>query len=367
MDVLQFNSEGMAEMTAKQNDDSEPATNWAEKWFPARFGYSWSMVPTGVRWTVRDILVGRYNLIIWMCILEEVALFLVAYFTGEVTPSAELADAFLSGDKVTLLITWVLGVVYTLPMAAVNVVVLYVIYNRRERREARLADSELAHSLDAGFHWSILLSAVFGLHVYGLLSLLLYVPFGLIALFFINIQVLPATYESTSLVIAIQEGYKIVLAEKIISAAGRRVIERDQLKDAVSDRLLNGLYEAFLPSRFFEESKRTRLCRLIKNGAATSVEGAIVASAVLDVRSRVRKISTPFAKSIEAVLSVFSFGAWDALVEADGNRFGKEAGAKRGGSGDENHPRLKALGRALLVCLVAILILVVAILVTGRA
>ena len=290
---------------------------------PEDFGATWHLVPTGVRWTFFEVLRSRCLLIILMAFLASMPLILFV-FGNSAGSAQELIGSFLSwlstlifeeeyvlAQITTIVITFLapLILVHGLPC----VFVLKLVYNRRERRAVPIPRAQEVHAYDARFKWNVVFAAIVGVLCFILLDLGVFFLYCLLLAVLESVGILPDGYWGSDTTRILLSYVALILAE----LPNRWLAGRGDSNALQVERLALGGYDAWLPESLRAPEGRALVARLMGEGAANTVRGAVLLTRVLSARAVVKDVSDVIGELLDAFLTIVTFGAFALVIDAE--------------------------------------------------
>lgn len=289
---------------------------------PEGFGATWRLVPTGVRWTFFEVLRSRCLLIILMAFFISIPLILFI-FSSSAGSVSELIGSFLSWlislafeDEYSLAQIMTIVILFLSPMILLHsvpcVLLLKLVYNRRERSTAPIPRAKEVHAYDARFKWNVFFAAIVGVLCFILLDLAVFFLYCLLLVVFESLGILPDGYWGSDTTRILLSYVALMLTE----LPNRWLAGRGNSNALQVERLALGGYDAWLPERLCTPEGRALVARLMGVGAANTVQGAVLLTRVLDVRAAAKDVSDVLGGLFDVFLTIVTFGGFGLVTDA---------------------------------------------------
>ena len=289
---------------------------------PEGFGATWRLVPTGVRWTFFEVLRSRCLLIILMAFLVSIPLILFI-FSSQAGSVWELIGSFLGWfaslafeDEYALAQITGIVILFLSPMILLHgvpcVLVLKLVYNRRECRTEPIPRAKEVHAYDARFKWNVFFASIVGILCFMLLDLAVVSIYCLLLVVFECLGILPdgsSVSDTTRILLS-------YVALMLTELPNRWLAGRGDSNALQIERLALGGYDAWLPERLCTPEGRALVARLMGVGAANTVQGAVLLTRVLDVCAAAKDVSDVLGELLDVFLTIVTFGGFGLVTNA---------------------------------------------------
>lgn len=276
-----------------------------------------------VRWTYRQVLVGKLAQVLVVDTALWVALFVAfakqvygsslgaairAVATQLFYSTAEIATGSLSNALFTVVVIAVFVVVLIVLFLPVSALFVWLFYCLKDRNVAPTREAVEEHRRQARFRWRLGYAVFLGVFDAFFIYMVLDVIVSFVGIQAYGMQSIPSVVEIVVVVVSVG------LAEYRIRRINKRLLSQGNFNERLIADILNDPEQADVPEGFVDELNIAKIVKLLDLGVAHSVGSAVSIIKLVNTRASLIAKSGFIGGFVSACANILTFGMVNILV-----------------------------------------------------